>query len=161
MDEFAMENSAFYDYCVSQKANLDAGYFLRSSPLSGEGVVLYEELLDPKFCLPCSLKLALMSAYWKLDEALCSDSAGKTQGVPASADNGVRTKWTGSVAALVELIMALWKGGLLNNGQIGLKAVVQCFEQMLSVDLWNYNRTYQQFFLPEEGRSLFPSQARG
>ena len=155
MDEFAMENSAFYDYCVSQKTNLDAGYFLRSSPLSGEGVVLYEELLDPKFCLPCSLKLALMSAYWKLDDALCSEAAGKIPAVPAPANNGVPMKWTGSIAALVELIFGLWKGDYFNNGQIGLKAVVQCFEQMFSVDLGNYNRTYQQFFYRKKGEVFF------
>lgn len=155
MDEFAVENSAFYDYCVSQKTNQDAGYFLRSSPMNGEGVVLYEALLDPKFCPPYSLKLALMSAYWKLDDALCRAAGNTIPEAPAPAGNGIRLKWTGTVAALVELIFGLWKCGYLSNGQIGLKAAVQCFEQMLSVDLGNYNRTYQQFFYRKKGEVFF------
>ncbi|MDP4129236.1 MAG: RteC domain-containing protein [Bacteroidota bacterium] len=155
MDEFALENSAFYDYCVLQKTNLDAGYFLRSSPLNVEGTVLYDLLLDPKFCPPCSLKLAMMSAYWKLDEELCHGSGEKIPQNPERAAQGLALKWTGSVAALVELMFGLWKGGYINHGQIGLKPIVRCFEQMLSVDLGNYNRTYQQFFYRKKGDVFF------
>ena len=47
------------------------------------------------------------------------------------------------------------EGSYFNNGQIALKAVVQCFEQMFSVDLGNYNRTYRQFFYRKKGEVFF------
>ena len=67
IDDFSEQNGAFYDYCALRRTGFDSHYFLRNSPMNQEGTILFGTVMDPKFYTAYSIKLAMMSAYRRLD----------------------------------------------------------------------------------------------
>jgi hypothetical protein len=52
--------------------------------------------------------------------------------------------WTGSKAALVELIYALCEEGVFNNGNTDLKQLVNHFQTMFNINLGEYYRAFHE-----------------
>lgn len=50
--------------------------------------------------------------------------------------------WTGSKAALVELIYALQAQGVLDHGHADIKQISRAFSRMLNIDLGDFYHTY-------------------
>jgi hypothetical protein len=50
--------------------------------------------------------------------------------------------WTGSKAALVELIYALQAQGVLDHGHADIKQISRAFSRMFNVDLGDFYHTY-------------------
>jgi hypothetical protein len=156
MDDFSVQHGEFYDYCSLRKTNFDSYYFLRNSPLNREAAVLLGSVVDPRFCPSYSIKVAMFSAYRKLDEGLselCSDRR-PGESVTAVAVKGLR--WTGSKRSLIELIYVLRK--YINNGQVSIKEVVQGFQNLLNTDLTNYPRIFYEVQGRKKGETLFLNQ---
>jgi hypothetical protein len=70
---------------------------------------------------------------------------------------GKKLKWTGSKVALVELIYALHAESVLNNGNADLKETVSHFENMLDVELGQFNRTFLEIRGRKSDRTKFLS----
>ena len=70
IDDFSLENADLYDYYSLRKTTFDSYYFLRSSPLNREPAILFGTVIDPRFCPRFSIKMAMISAYRKLDGEL-------------------------------------------------------------------------------------------
>ena len=70
IDDFSTDNAELYDYYSMRKANFDSYYFLRSSPLNRGAGVLFGNVVDCRICPGYSIKMAMISAYRKLDGEL-------------------------------------------------------------------------------------------
>ena len=64
-------------------------------------------------------------------------------------------KWTGSKAALVELIYALQTVGVFNNGDADVKLIATSFEELFDVQLGNYYDTFQQIRIRKVNQTKF------
>ncbi len=156
IDDFSMENADLYDYYSLRKTNFDSYYFLRSSPLNCESAVLFGTVIDPRFCPGFSIKMAMISAYRKLDGEL-SDNLGdqKSKGSEVlSVASGLQ--WTGTKRDLTELAYAIKK--YVNNGMTPIKEIVQAFQNLFHIDLGNYPRVYQELLGRKKGESYFLNQ---
>jgi hypothetical protein len=152
IEDFSTENADLYDYYSQRKTNFDSYYFLRSSPLNRESVVLFGTVVDPRFC-PCfSIKMAMMSAYRKLDDELC-DHPGD-QKLETSSVSGLH--WTGSKRDLTELVYVLKK--YVNEGRAPVKEIVQGFQNLFNTDLGNYPRVFQEILSRKKSDSYFLNQ---
>jgi hypothetical protein len=153
IDDFSTENAALYDYYSLRKTNFDSYYFLRSSPLNREPAVLFGTLIDPRFCPGFSIKMAMISAYRKLDGELNENlSDHKSPGSSIVSD----LQWTGTKRDLTELVYALKK--YVNNGMTPVKEIVQGFQNLFNTDLGNYPRVYQEILSRKKSESYFLNQ---
>jgi RteC protein len=150
IDEFSEQNGVFYDYCAMRKTGFDNHYFLRNSPMNQEPTILFGSVVDPKFCPAYSIKLAMMSAYRRLDEELSRVAAHDNPGLSAFVSN---LKWTGTIAGLTELIYPLVK--YINHGNVNVKEIALGFQQLFNVDLGNYSRTIQEIKRRKSGDNNF------
>ncbi len=62
-------------------------------------------------------------------------------------------QWTGSKAALTELLYAMLAAGVLNNGTIGIKEAAQNFEKIFQTDLGNYYHCFNEIRLRKKNRT--------
>ena len=150
IDEFSEQNSVFYEYCALRKTVFDSHYFLRSSPMNQEAVVLFGVVMDPKFCTAYSIKLAMMSAYRRLDVELSRAAANDNTSLQVFQS---KLKWTGTISGLTELMYPLVK--YVNHGNVNVKDIVVGFQQLFNVDLGNYSRTIQEIKRRKSGDNNF------
>jgi len=66
-----------------------------------------------------------------------------------------RVTWTDSKTGLIELAYALQSAGVLNNGKIDLKDVIDFLEKIFHVNLGNYPRTFQEILSRKTGYTNF------
>jgi hypothetical protein len=154
IDDFSMENADLYDYYSLRKTNFDSYYFLRSSPLNREPVVLFGAVVDCRFCPGFSIKMAMISSYRKLDELLSDKICGQIS-LPTTP-SAIGLRWTGTKRALTELSYAIQK--YVNNGQVSIKEIVQGFQNLFNTDLGNYPRVFQEVLGRKKGETLFLNQ---
>jgi hypothetical protein len=69
-------------------------------------------------------------------------------------------QWTGSKAALTELIYALQSGGVLNNGLTGIKEIAENFEKIFQVELGNYYHCFNEIRLRKKNRTALLDHLR-
>ena len=153
MDDFSMENAAFYDYYSLRKTNFDSYYFLRKSPVNRESAVLFGSVVDCRFCPGFSIKMAMISAYRKLDEDL-NDNLSELQPPESSVLSDLH--WTATKRDLTELVYALKK--YVNNGITPVKDIVDGFQKLFNTNLGNYPRVYQEIMSRKKSESYFLNQ---
>jgi len=66
-----------------------------------------------------------------------------------------KVTWTDSKTSLIELAYALQSAGVLNNGKIDLKDVIEHLQGTLNIDLGNYPRTFQEILSRKTGYTTF------
>ncbi|HVU97754.1 MAG TPA: RteC domain-containing protein [Puia sp.] len=66
-----------------------------------------------------------------------------------------RVTWTDSKTSLIELAYALQSAGVLNNGKIDLKDVIDHLQTAFHVNLGNYPRTFQEILARKTGYTNF------
>jgi RteC protein len=155
IEDFSTENTALYDYYSGRKTNFDGYYFLRCSPLNQEAAVLFGALVDPRFCPGFSIKMAMISAFRKLDSILCENGSEQpTNGTETTVVSGLH--WTGTKRDLTELVYAMKK--YVNNGKAPVKEVVKGFQYLFNTDLGNYPRVYQEILSRKKSESYFLNQ---
>jgi len=69
-------------------------------------------------------------------------------------------QWTGSKAALTELIYALQSGGVLNNGLTPIKEIAENFEKIFQVELGNYYHCFNEIRLRKKNRTALLDHLR-
>jgi hypothetical protein len=153
IDDFSTENASFYDYYSLRQTNFDSYYFLRASPLNREPAVLFGSVIDCRFCPSFSIKMAMISAYRKMDGELNDTlSDMKSSGSSVMSD----LHWTATKRDLTELVYAIKK--YVNNGKTPVKEIVHGFESLFNTDLGNYPRVYQEIMSRKKSESYFLNQ---
>jgi hypothetical protein len=150
VSRFVRKNEAFYEYCMSGAVDRDAQYFVRNSN-AYLGISH-----DKKFSTGYDLLLAKILANELIKDTLLhairkSESAGKP---------GNSLQWTTSKVALVEMIYALHASGVFDHGKTEIKKIIECFEEMFSVDLGNYARVFSEIRIRKKGQTNFLDQLR-
>lgn len=157
---FFKENTEFYRYYRTGNNCLDTKYFIRAR---------YD------------LKLMLDSSYFRADHRFTTSHDFKIAQILANNDIKVfleeqiekverksiksqqpsphhkGPKWTGSKVELIELIYALHREGVFNNGTAGLKEIVTLFESAFKIDLGQFNRVFLEIRNRKSDRTKFLS----
>jgi hypothetical protein len=69
-------------------------------------------------------------------------------------------QWTGSKAALTELIYALQSGGVLNHGPTPIKEIAEKMEKIFQVELGNYYHCFNEIRLRKKNRTALLDHLR-
>ena len=145
------ENQFIYRYLRSGSTFLDDRLFI--SPAAGStpsplGLDIPSELafplgFDRVVSRIRAAELLEKHLEGQLEELLRPGLAG-TQAAP-------HITWTDSKTGLIELAYALQSAGVLNNGKIDLKEIVDCLSAMFNTQLGNYPRTFQEILARKTG----------
>jgi hypothetical protein len=155
IDDFSTENADLYDYYSMRKTNFDSYYFLRSSPLNCDSLALFGAVVDCRFCPAFSIKMAMISAYRKLDGEL-NDNLGESKSKGPEIPSVGGLQWTGTKRDLTELVYAIKI--YVNHGMTPIKEIVYGFQNLFNIDLGNYPRVFQEILARKKGESYFLNQ---
>lgn len=125
------KNREFYEYCMSNRSDLDRYYFRRQSSSADPGATAI-----PSYEKKLSWFIAAELLRPFLLDGLHSSESSRLAALP-------NIKWTASKTDLTELIYALHSAGAFNDGTADLKQVATAFEYLFNVGLGDYYRTYQ------------------
>jgi len=134
LNAFQTRNSGFYQYWLTGSNQMDEKYFTSAANQSGN------LNLDNHFSTGYDLLLSRLIANDKLKDYLQTALHKLDQN--NNQESGL--KWTGSKAALVELVYALQAVGVFNNGAADVKQVATAFEELFDLRLGNYYDVFQQ-----------------
>ena len=151
LQEYVKQNTQFYKYCLSNSTHLDDKYFTRTEKL------LSDPDIDAKFSTGYDNVLAKILAYQMVKEFL---SAQLQKVDTDTSDKASSLKWTGTKAALIELIYALQSVDAVNNGKADIKQIADSFEHLFNISLGNYYRLFQEIRLLKSGRTNFLDDMR-
>ena len=145
LKDFQIKNIDYYLYWLNRSNHLDKKYFTRTANFS------CNLNLDNQFSTGYDLLFSRLMANDKLKEYL------QTALRKVDQKNGQQSclKWTGSKAALVELIYALQTVGVFNNGVADVKQIASYFEELFDVELGNYYDTFQQIRIRKVNQTKF------
>lgn len=150
LQRFANKNQAFYEYCMSGATYLDNQYFVRNN-------VKYMAIeRDERFSTAYDVKLSKILANELLKKYIL-DSIRKLKGDRLDRTHN-QLQWTTQKVALVELIYALHAAEVFNYGKPDVKQIVECFEEMFSIDLGNYSRVFSEIKIRKSGHAIFLNQ---
>jgi hypothetical protein len=146
LQSFIKLHAEFYRYCLSNSKDLDDRYFKRTeSPLKDPDI-------DSKFSTGYDNTLARILACQLVKEYLI----GLIQNISTDFDPcKSQLKWTGSKAALIELIYALQCVDTVNGGKVDIKQIADPFESLFNISLGNYYRHFQEIRLRKSGKATF------
>lgn len=152
LQHYAEKNKSFYEYCMSGSTDRDSHYFTRHSawniPIGA----------DEKFSTVYDVKLAKILAHELVKEFLLNTIRKVEFKTKDPTLNPLQ--WTTQKIALVELIYALHSTGVFNYGKTDIKQIVECFEEMFSVDLGNYARVFADIRIRKKGHANFLEQLK-
>ena len=151
LQEYVKENTQFYKYCLSNSTHLDDKYFTRTEKL------LSDPNVDAKFSTGYDNVLAKILAYQMMKEYLLMQLQRLDTD---TSDKASSLKWTGTKAALIELIYALQSVDAVNNGKADIKQIADSFEHLFNISLGNYYRHFQEIRLRKSGRTNFLDDMR-
>jgi hypothetical protein len=152
LQHFAYKNQSFYEYCMSGATYLDNQYFTRK----GSQYLPVEK--DEKFSTRYDIKLARILAHEMVKDYILASIRKSEYSKPDASYNSLQ--WTTQKVALVELIYALHAAGVFNYGKTDVKQIVNCFEEMFSIDLGNYARVFSEIKIRKSGVTNFMDQLK-
>lgn len=150
---FFKDNFCFYKYYRNNYSFLDEKMFLRNKFDLNLWVEPYYFHSDKSFSTSNDYKVAkiiandLLLVY--IEDQLYERSKknkSKSQKKP---------KWTGTKVALIELIYSLHYQNVFDNGNNGIKELVQYFESTFDIDLGNFYQTYLELRNRKINRTKF------
>ncbi|MGX5690258.1 RteC domain-containing protein [Arcticibacter tournemirensis] len=148
---FFDQNQAFYLYYRSNDSHLDNLYFTRGS---SEVLSDLEDFqADEMFSTSHDYKLSKIIANEKFHEFIClQQKYANHDMVPVPQQEII---WTSNQTDLIELIYALAESGAVNNGNIEIKHLIDCFQMMFHVDLNHYYRKYTDITNRKKEKTVF------
>jgi hypothetical protein len=142
-ENFRKDHRDIYEYNRDEKSHLDKIYFLRTSPLNTESKYQLRQIIDPSSPpVHCEL-LAINIAYSRLEHEMkmsLKENQNKTSFTSSHEDD---LPWTGTKASATELLYALKRSGLIDNGNASLNKMKRWFEKSFSIDLGNISKIFQ------------------
>lgn len=155
LKRFFDNNLDFYKYYRNNDSFLDEKYFLRGRHDIKLCLDTYYFQSDQTFSTSHDYKVAkimandLVQVYLE-DQLYSMSKHPHTKQSPIAAVN-----WTGSKAALIELIYALHYQGVFDNGNSDIRLIAEYFENAFNVDLGNFYHTYLEIRNRKINRSKF------
>jgi hypothetical protein len=143
VENFRKEYKGLYEYIRDEKTHLDKIYFLRTSPFNSESKYQLRPIIDP--CSPpvhCEL-LAMNIAYSRLEHEMKMSLKENTDKASSTISNEDDLGWTGTKAGATELLYALKRSGMIDNGNASLNKMKKWFEKAFSIDLGNISKIFQ------------------
>ncbi|HEY4150531.1 MAG TPA: RteC domain-containing protein [Chitinophagaceae bacterium] len=156
VQQFFEEHHDFYLYWRAGRSDRDECYFMRSkAPDSRWLPGIYYDPAD-SFSTGYDVVFAYMQAYERLEAYLVSKIECGQRGKLGPGSGSVPTlPWTGSKAALTEMLYGFECTGVVGHGKIPLKQMVKAFEAFFMIDLGNYSDTLSAFRDRKTGPALY------
>ena len=137
MEECFSNNQSFFTYYRSGCTHLDKQYFTRGQ---FDWRVCPDELhedADPVFTTPCDHKVTDILANELLQEYIQEQQRCGLQQTSMPDSNLPAFTWTGTRAALGELIYAIHTCACINNGKVTVHEIARFFETQFNITLVN------------------------
>lgn len=149
-----MYNSGFYQYYRSGRTDFDHIYYRLGNIHFNTGLNSFAFEIDPQVSTYYDYKAAKIISTELLYAFLFSkvspqDKEVKLLNKPSHYHNELI--WTGSKAALVELIYALHASGNISHGKIGLRKMSSIVESILKIELGDVHHSFYK--MKERSRS--------
>ncbi|HEV3224010.1 MAG TPA: RteC domain-containing protein [Puia sp.] len=142
-ENFRNDRKEIYEYNRDEKFLLDKIYFLRTSPLNFESKYQLRQIIDPSSPpVHCEL-LAMNIAYSRLENEMKMSLKENMDKASPNSSNEDGLPWTGTKASATELLYALKRSGLIDNGNASLNKMKKWFEKAFSIDLGNISKIFQ------------------
>jgi hypothetical protein len=142
-ENFRKDHKDIYEYNRDEKSYLDKIYFLRISPLNTESKYQLRQIIDPSSPpVHCEL-LAINIAYSRLEHEMKMSLNENQNKSSLNSSNEEYLPWTGTKASATELLYALKRSGLIDNGNASLNKMKKWFEKAFSIDLGNVSKKFQ------------------
>lgn len=160
MNRFCVENTAYWQYLITGATSLDKVYFTRDG---ADGDTLYDASvinIDKHFSTSYDFLFAKLSAYDKLSNYYNVYVRELEIGAPTRQLKKDKLVWTGSKAAIIELIYGLHSCGVINNGNVEVKQIAAFFEEHLNVQIGNWYRAFQDMRERKAQKTIFIDQLK-
>lgn len=155
LKRFFDNNIDFYKYYRSNNSFLDEKMFVRGKHDIKLWLDTYYFQSDQSFSTSHDYKVAkimandLIQVYLE-DQLYCTY---KRLFIKRTAISGLN--WTGSKAALTELIYSLYYQSVLDNGNTDISLIAEYFENAFNIDLGNFYHTYLEIRNRKRNRTKF------
>lgn len=155
MNRFCIENMAYWQYHITGASSLDKVYFTRDGADRDSFYDASVINIDKHFSTSYDFLFAKLSAYDKLASYYNMYVRELENGVPTRQLKKDKLVWTGSKAAIIELIYGLHSCGVINNGNVEVKQIAAFFEEHLNVQIGNWYRAFQDMRERKANRTIF------
>lgn len=155
LKRFFDNNIDFYKYYRSNNSFLDEKMFVRGKHDIKLWLDSYYFQSDQSFSTSHDYKVAKIMAN-DLIQVYLEDqlySTNKRLFIKRTAISGLN--WTGSKAALTELIYSLYYQSVLDNGNTDIRLIAEHFENAFNIDLGNFYHTYLEIRNRKINRTKF------
>lgn len=143
---FFERNLDFYQYYRANSTYLDECYFVRKKLSHNLCVDSIQYILDPLFSTGYDYKVAKIICNERLRIYLNKKKHGLDKQILIQKNReslpNNNMKWTGSKAAAIEMGYSIHSIGVLNHGNVDIKAIMNFIEISFDIDLGDYYRTY-------------------
>lgn len=160
MNRFCVENMPYWQYHITGASSLDKVYFTRDGAdrdaFSDASVVN----IDRHFSTSYDFLFAKLSAYDKLSNYYNVYVRELENGAPTRQLKKDKLVWTGSKAAIIELIYGLHSCGVINNGNVEVKQIAAFFEEHFNVQIGNWYRAFQDMRERKTNKTIFTDQLK-
>ena len=160
LKRFFDNNLDFYNYHRTGSSYLDFKYFVRGNYDVSLRLDSFYFEVDHNFSTSHDFKLAKVLAYDRIQvylETKLSNIGKKLDVEKSQLEPKGKMIWTANKVALTELLYALHTKGGFNNGATELKEIASYFEEVFSIDLRQYRRTFLEIRERKSDRTKFLS----
>ena len=158
LKRFFDNNLDFYNYHRTGSSYLDFKYFVRGNYDVSLRLDSFYFEVDHNFSTSHDFKLAKVLAYDRIQvylETKLSNIGKKLDVQKSQLEPKGKMIWTANKVALTELLYALHTKGAFNNGAAELKEIACYFEEVFSIDLRQYRRTFLEIRERKSDRTKF------
>jgi hypothetical protein len=160
MNRFCIENMAYWQYHITGASSLDKVYFTRDGADRDSFYDASVVNIDKHFSTSYDFLFAKLSAYDKLSNYYNLYIRELENGAPTRQLRKDKLVWTGSKAAIIELIYGLHSCGVINNGNVEVKQIAAFFEEHLNVQIGNWYRAFQDMRERKAQKTIFIDQLK-
>lgn len=158
LKRFFDNNLDFYNYHRTGSSYLDFKYFVRGNYDVSLRLDSFYFEVDHNFSTSHDFKLAKVLAYDRIQvylETKLSNIGKKLDVEQSQLEPKGKMIWTANKVALTELLYALHTKGAFNNGAAELKEIASYLEEVFSIDLRQYRRTFLEIRERKSDRTKF------
>lgn len=158
LKKFFDNNLEFYKYYRTNSTYLDHKYFVRGKYDIKLSLDTFYFEADHSFSTSHDYKVAKIIAN-DLIQVYLEDQLHNTVYRDKSIDQ-LKLNWTGSKAAMIELIYALHSQGVFDNGNADIKVIAKAFERTFNLDLGDFYHTFMELRSRKINRTKFLDNLR-
>ncbi len=158
LKSFTAENREFYKYHNSGNTCFDRIYFIRGKHDIKQFIDSMSFVVDNRFCTNhCYLTAKILanklfSVYLENCFLELKNSPLIVQGTKSRS---IKTTWTGSKVALIELAYAIHEDCAVNNGNIEVKEIIALLETVFDISLGYHSATFLELRQRKNGKTKY------